>query len=210
MIPQIHHCLATDELRPVMQHAFISPKEVAASDAHILVVHSTDDLFPATFVNTIPEEGLFFPRPLLIDLAKPSAIDLQIVKISDTGELIMVTHQPKGRGQSPYRTYFEFIRGEADGKDEEGEYRTPRNSWVYPAYQKVFPTTKTEPMENVNLKPEYLLRLEKGMTSSKDRQESLTNVKLIFYGYGKAILVKSLRDTYPSCRGLIMPVMESQ
>lgn len=193
MIPKIYQCLANDELRPVMCHAFIGPKEVAASDAHILVIHATADLFPADFIKTIPEDGLYFGRSLLVDLSKPSATQMERVKMEEGRDLIRVTHTPKG--QAYYNTYHEFKEVNAE-------------NGFYPSYHKVLPEG-IEPLKDVCIKPTLLERLMKAMASHSETQAGYATMKLTFYGDGKAIMCKPLSNDYPSCRGLIMPVMES-
>lgn len=193
MIPKIYECLANDSLRPIMEYALITKSEVAASDAHILVIHQTNELFPLEFVQTIPEEGLLFGRSLLIDLSKQSAIDIKIVKIEGGQDLIRVTHRPKRHPY--YNTYHEFKLNNG-----EGDFMTK-----YPDYEKVIPKGKPEPLTEVGLKPSLLHRLMKAMAAPHDTN----NMKLTFTGIGQAILCKPLYDEYTGCRGLIMPVLQS-
>ncbi len=80
MIPKLYLALANDELRPVICHALVTPTDVVASDAHILVKHRAIDLFPETFVNTIPKTGVFFNAFILKELAKKSASMIEFTK----------------------------------------------------------------------------------------------------------------------------------
>jgi hypothetical protein len=194
MIPKIYQCLADDELRPVMCHAKVTKEETVASDAHILVVHSTADLFPADFITHIPEDGLYFGRSLLMDLSKPSAKNIEMVKLNDGPDLIRVTHELK-HIHGVHRTYHEFKEVNASSR-------------YYPDYNKVFPE-KPSVVQFVNLKPSYLDRLMKAMASHEDTKQGYVNMKMKFYGDGNAIVCTPLSDRYPSCRGLIMPILEN-
>ena len=70
MIPKIHECLSNDELRPVLNYALVTKEHTVATDAHLLVVHSTPELFDKEFVKAIPEEGMLLGGDALREMAK--------------------------------------------------------------------------------------------------------------------------------------------
>ena len=184
MIPKIYECLADDALRPAMSYALVTREKTAASDAHILVVHSTKELFGPEFVKSIPEEGFMFTRELLVDLAKLSA--QQIEYLEETKQ-IKVTHFPKGK--EPANRYFDIKKQNMfTGK--------------YPDFEKVLPKDKLKPLESICFNPAILVRLTKAMTIGGDK------VRLKFRSPPHAIVCEALSNQeYPSCIGIIIPVM---
>ena len=70
MIPKIHECLSKDEYREVLNYAYVTKEHTVATDAHLLVVHSTPELFDKEFVKAIPEEGMLLGGDALREMAK--------------------------------------------------------------------------------------------------------------------------------------------
>jgi hypothetical protein len=57
-LPKLHLACSDEELRPVMQHILVTKKEICASDAHILVIHQTKDIFSKEFIESMPAKFL--------------------------------------------------------------------------------------------------------------------------------------------------------
>ena len=55
MRPKLFKVLATDDLRPALNHALLTKEWIVATDGHVLVAHKTTDIFDSYFVESIPE-----------------------------------------------------------------------------------------------------------------------------------------------------------
>ena len=68
-LPKLELCCTDDDLRPALQHVLVTKSDVVATDAHILVVHKTADLFTAEFIDKMPERMLIHKK-LWIEMRK--------------------------------------------------------------------------------------------------------------------------------------------
>ena len=57
-LPKLHLACAKDALRPVMEHILITKDEIVATDAHILAILKTKDVFSDEFIAEMPERFL--------------------------------------------------------------------------------------------------------------------------------------------------------
>jgi len=193
MIPKIWKALADDDLRPVMNHALVTPEFVVASDAHILVKHRTIDLFPETFMNTIPKTGVFFNAFILKELAKKSASTIEFTKDK---KAVRIQHS-QNRKYNPNLWIVEaqvFYKLSNSPLDKD---KSPIDQ--YPAYDKAIPDLKElGPLEVIAFKTVYMNNLAEAMGGS--------NIRIRFKNVASAIFVKSSNEEYQAV-GLIMPVM---
>ena len=186
MIPKIHECLDNEILRPAMCHALLTKEDFVASDAHILVVHETGELFSPEVVESIPKDGLLIPRECLVDMAKVSALGIEIIKNPDT---IKVLHQTKGQGDFSRFHEYKINGGQINGMNA-----------VYPNYKAVLPDEKeVAPIKAIGLKPALLEKLCKAMGAS--------NLAISFISPDRPILCRPLNGDYFNVKGIIMPVM---
>lgn len=183
MKPKIHECLATDELRPAMSYAFVTKEETAATDAHILVVHRTSEIFDDLFIPQIPEGGLFVGKEPLVDLAKKDVLKVNFI---ESHSILEVIHQDRYKKLT--KRYFDVKMA----KDVD---------FQYPKYNSVFPDGQ-EKISGIGLNPAYLNRLCKALGAEN-------GVNLQFYGEHRPIIVKPHSSDYPTAKGLIMPVMSN-
>ena len=186
MIPKIYECLANDELRPAMNYALVTKEEVAASDAHILVIHKTAELFPEEFIKEIPKAGLLMGKALLQDLNKSSVRSLRYITLDGDG-IIIITHAPEGK--TPFKRYFEV---KLNGED-----------FTYVDYNAVWPKEESREKAGVKaiaLNSNLLARLERALGAE-------SGVHMELYGAMKAIVVRGKGGDYIQAKGLIMPMM---
>ena len=184
-LPQIYQCLADNDLRPAMMYALLKKSLIAATDAHILVVHASSELFDKEFLESIPEDGLLLGKEVLKDLTKTS---IHSVTYHPDMKLIEVFHRPKRVGGS-FKRYFEVKL-------------YSETSPLFPNYKDVFPSKdkKPVPVERIGIGPTLLSRLQKAMGANN-------GVKLEFYGEDEAIICHPKGGDYLFCKGLIMPIM---
>lgn len=185
MFPKMYECINADPLRPVMKYALLTKEDFVASDAHILVVHKTKEVFHEDFVKQIPKSGIFLSRECLVDIAKTSAETLNLIK---GHKLIEVTHYQKSRGY--FKRYHNY-RVEETGKMER---------FVYPNYKAVFPEDKAAPIDRIKLNAGLLAKLEKAMGVDY-------GITLNFIASDKAIICEPAGGEYQLVKGLIMPMM---
>lgn len=187
MIPKIHECLANDELRPAMNYALVTKEETAASDAHIMVVHRSAEIFTdPDFLEEIPEKGILIGKEALKDLALQDVHHVEYTEVG--GNLIIVTHAPN-RGAS-FRRYFEVLLN--------------GDEYTFVDYNKVWPKKEDKQkggVESIGFNSTLLAKLEKALGAT-------TGVNLEFYSPMKAIVVRGKgSEEYTQAKGLIMPMM---
>ena len=178
MIPKIHECLSKDEYREVLNYAYVTKEHTVATDAHLLVVHSTPELFDKEFVKAIPEEGMLLGGDALREMAKKT---VQFI-VFDKGT-IKVLHN-KG-GQAIF------------------EPQTQEEIGTFPNWESVMPK-----MEDNSLIMAIGIDAKKALRMQNALGIDQAGMKCYFTGESKAILCYPFNDElYPSARGLIMPMM---
>ena len=58
-LPKLHKATSTCELRPVMNHVFVTKENATASNTTIVVSHKTSELFSKEFIKNIPKDGMY-------------------------------------------------------------------------------------------------------------------------------------------------------
>jgi len=189
MIPKIYECLDIDSFRPIMNLAKITREQTVASDAHILVVHKTRELFNDQFADSLPEDGILVGREALKDLSISHA---EAVYFMPEVKMLKVKHSYQGREW--YRYYEIYLVSE---KTDPG--------WNYPEWEKVWPSPKDKiKKQEINFNPRILNNLAKGM--------GCTGLSIQFYSKngsdGTPMTVEPLAGDYKEVKGLIMPMMK--
>ena len=185
-LPQIYQCLDDSDMRPAMNYALIQKDETAATNAHILVVHASSELFDAEFLESLPDDGLMVGKEALKDLSKS---DIHSITFHPDMKLIEVLHVPGRVGWGSYKRYFE-VKLQSD------------MSTLFPKYKTVFPSKdkKKKDISQIGLHAGLLLRLQKAMGAS-------SGVKMEFYGEDQSIICHPKGGDYSFCKGIIMPVI---
>lgn len=185
-LPHIYECLAKDSLRPAMERALITRDKTVVTDAHILIEHSSLELFDQEFLDQLPKDGIFLGKEALQDLAKK---DVYTVRFLEDVKIIEVTHKNK-YGQA-HKRYYEALP--VDSVD----YKFPNYEVVFPGSDK-----KKQDISSIGLNPVLLARLYKAMGKCR-------GVYFTFYGDTTSILCKPAGGDYLHCRGIIMPILPS-
>lgn len=182
-LPKIHECLGDWYLRPALSYAYLTKKEMAASNAHILVVHQSNELFEPEFLESLPEKGIFLRKEALIDLTRK---DIHSVIFHPDMKIIEILHIPS-RGPEPFKRYYQVLPAEdAD--------------FTYPDYQKIFPTGPMEAVEKIGINVDILKKLNNALGTTN-------GLRFEFYGEHKSIIVKANSTDYMFGKGLIMPII---
>ena len=177
MIPKIYECLGKDQLRPVLEYAFITKKKTCATDAHVLIAYDTEELFGQEFVDALPDEGILLNETALQDMAKKDANS-----ITFNGK-IEVQHL----GRSPHKAYF--------------DYKTQESVGTYPDFESVIPKKEDgEPVPHIGVNAKDLLRLQNAMGPG------VKGVACYFTGISRAIIVEPLNTDYKSITAIIIPM----
>ena len=177
MIPKIHECLGKDQYRPIFEYALITKEHTVATDAHLLVVHSTPELFDKEFVKAIPEEGMLLGGDALREMAKKT---VQFI-VFDKG-IIKVLHN-KG-GQAIF------------------EPQTQEEIGTFPNWESVMPKMEDNSLiMAIGIDAKKALRLQNALGIEQP------GLKYYFTGEDKAIICYPINpEMFPSARGLIMPM----
>jgi len=177
-LPKLHLACSDDTYRPVMSHVLITKEETVATNAQILVVHKTKDLFPEQFIDDMPKRMLIHRR-FWADICKNH---LSIYFNNETNQVEIMRKFKYENIKYFYPIVFESEIG------------------IYPDYTKVFPK-KQESKKEIALNPLLLKNLYKAMNTYADS----TGLKLEFYDNYGAIIAKLNPDT--GVKGMIMPIM---
>lgn len=190
MIPKLHLALADDMLRPVMCHCLVTRQDVVASDAHILVKHRAIDLFPESFIKTIPAGGVFFSTFIMKELAKTTAKQIEFTRNQQSVRIFHkqnVKYNPNEWIVEAKVTYNPSIKGPLDTPIEQ-----------YPNYNAVIPNLKDlKEIEVIAFRASLIDRLAKAMGGD--------NLQLRFKCTASAIFVKTKNEDYQAV-GVIMPI----
>lgn len=58
LLPALENVCSRDDLRPVLQHIFVTKEKFVATNAHIMVWHDTEKFFNEDFIKEIPDDGI--------------------------------------------------------------------------------------------------------------------------------------------------------
>jgi hypothetical protein len=180
MIPKIYECLSKDQLRPIMNYAFITKKKTVATDGHVLLVHDTEKIFDRDFVDALPKDGILVGETALRDMAKKTA---EFIHIQD-GK-IRVMHKSR-EGYTP--VYW--------------DYGTQEKLGTFPKWETVMPEKNGEdPPAAIGINAKLMLKLQTAFG------HHCNGLKCYFNGAEKAIICEPMNAEYNSPIGIVMPMM---
>lgn len=130
-LPKLHLCCAYDELRPVMQHVFVSKEDIVSSDSHMLIRFNTEEIFDSEFIEAMPERFLIHAENWKIMAKRHDFIFFKDNKI----EVI----------QSGRSLFIPIVLEDDLGK--------------YPDYKLVMERLEKTPIDKIGIKPELLKKL---------------------------------------------------
>ncbi len=186
-LPKIHLACANDSLRPVMEHILITKDEIVASDAHIIVIHKTENIFDEESIKAMPER-------FLIHKNQWKEICKNHDRLTFKNNQIIVNHN------NTYNFCFDIsFENDYAPKGYKGYY-----AGNFPDYKKVIPTKFKESVYEIGLNPKLLKNLVDTMFFP---YAEVKNIKFTFYGKDRAIIVEPADSSVPTVKGLIMPVM---
>jgi hypothetical protein len=174
---KLHLATSKDKFRPVMQSILITKTDIVATDAHIMAIVPTGDIFDSASIQCIPDNGLL--------------IDGQIWRSIHTAENINIS---ESNGQYRIGAYFrnkpsmEFkIEKNGDGEN-------------FPNWLSVVPTEdKREEMGLIGLSPKLLFNLSEAIGADM-------GLRLETNGRQKGIVVRPINKEDNKSYGLIMPI----
>lgn len=176
-LPKLHLICSDDSFRPIFNHVLVTKDEICATDAHKLVLHKTDEMFPSEFIHNMPERFLIHREHWKI-LSKP----FEIIKIE--GDYITV--YPKLYDLNINHTI--KISYESD-------------SMKFPDYKAIFPTGLPVELSAIGLNASKLKDVQDGLIFP----DQVNALKLEFYGEHKAILITAT-DSDNNGKAILMPV----
>lgn len=83
--PQMHLACSNDDLRPVMSYVYITKDHSVATNAHIIAIAETKNLFDDDFINIIPDDGFYIHKD---DWKKICQCDCVLVESEKVVELV--------------------------------------------------------------------------------------------------------------------------
>lgn len=83
--PQMNLVCGKDDLRPILSHVFVTKDHCVATNAHIMIIAQTKELFPSEIINIIPEEGFYIHSE---DWKKITQCDAVLVESEKVLELV--------------------------------------------------------------------------------------------------------------------------
>lgn len=184
-IPYLELALADDKIRPALGLVWIGKEETFASDAHVMVVHKTVELFGQPFIDSLPDVGISLPPRVIKDIRKD---DVYEILVSEDKKSLMLLPNFLFANQRPTIIY---RLNDPDCKP--------------PAYHAVVPRMEdARPIDSIQINPRCIDNLAKALTPKKER---LIGMKFYFMGKDKGILVIPQLTDESSSYGLIMPMM---
>jgi len=161
-LPKLHLVCANDQLRPVISHILITKEEVVATDANILVVRRTSELFSEEFIAAMPAR-------ILVHKDQWKAFYNGSSDITIEGDIIWVHYEEHKVSHS--------VKIEGEGL-------------TYPNYAAIFPVEEdtVEPSE-IGFNPFLLKTLAEAMLSPSQTNKGFS---FKFYGEDKAIVVRPI------------------
>lgn len=143
-LPKMHFACSLDGYRQSMMHVEITKTNVTASDAHVLITHSTNIIFSANFIESMPEK-FYLHRNVWRELSKPC--------ISITFENNSICQYFDG-----YRIYYS---------------PTINPSWEYPKWESVIPKkNESESLDSIGMNISLLDKFRKAFFFNSSHQNS--------------------------------------
>ena len=170
-------CSKKDELRPIMNYVHVTTETMVATNAHVIGVIPTEELFDEDFILKIPKDGILIHRE---DFKIIAASGLGYTEWKSEG-VIKVNHVKK-----------RAVLIETSTQDKIGEY---------PNWQAIMPTRETRVAElnAIGVNAQLLFELQKSLGYTE-------GLKMQFSGQSKAIYCSSAKDSDSGAYGLIMPI----
>jgi hypothetical protein len=174
---KLHLATSKDSLRPAMQSILITKTDIVSTDAHIMAVVPTGDIFDIDSIQCIPDKGLL--------------IDGQIWKSIYTAEQITIYETNGGYkicGHFKSKPSMEFkVEKNGDGAN-------------FPNWLSVVPTEdKREEMGLIGINPKLLFNLSEAIGADM-------GLRLETNGRQKGIVVCPINKEDNKSYGLIMPI----
>ncbi len=179
MLPQLDLSCSKDEMRPIMNYICVNKEFTVSTDAHVMTVFRTKDVFHQDFIEHLPKKNILIHRE---DWAKIKKADILELKISKESKVI--------------EAYFDKKRNVLVKVENENEVAN------YPQWKNVIPTdnnTSRNKLDFIGVNANLLAIVQKIL-------DNAVGMKLEFFEKNKAIICKSLnQDVKGYC--IVMPVM---
>ena len=130
-LPKLHLCCSDDELRPVMNHVFVSKEDIVSSDSHMLIKFNTEEIFDPDFIEAMPKRFLIHGENWKMMAKRHDFIFFK----DDRIEVI----------KNDYSILIPIVLEDKIGK--------------YPDYKLVMGKLEKTPIEKIGIKPELLKKL---------------------------------------------------
>lgn len=167
-----------DDMRPAMTHVLVKKDVMVATNAHIMAIVPTKEMFRDEFIEDIPEEGMLIHRE---DWKK--MLPYTVATWKTKGEVIKCIDSKKRP-----------LLIEVENQQEVG---------VYPNWEAVIPTEemrKGTELDSIGVNLEFAATLQKAL--------GLPSCKLDFSGKSRAIYLTAANEEDSNGQyGIVMPVM---
>lgn len=189
-LPKLHLACANDDLRPMMNHILITKDEIAASDAHVLIIHKTKSFFDEVSIKKMPERFLIHKNQWKEICKAHDSIEF------DNNQIIV------GYNNEYTISYDIIVESNYIPRDFVGL----KVSGSYPNYNAVLPNEKTKKeVGAIAFNPDMINKLISAMFFP---YTDVKNIKFEFYGPDRAIIVSPTSQDI-EVKALLMPVMIS-
>lgn len=199
-LPRITEVLADDELRPMLNYAYISKEYIFATDAHTMIRLNTREFFDESFIKKIPPEGFFFDRYTCYALHQPNIMQVDIVDITVYYPFKKVIKALSIHYLYGKNLFFPIHNHRLIGLITKNETPENKNDW----FNKPFPENSGKRIEidQIGMNAKFAFKLQKAMGETR-------GMEFNFYGKSQAIICKPL-DSELNANGrigLLMPMM---
>jgi len=181
---KLQDCISKDSFREEQQYALATKAETVVTDANVLVVHSTVELFGEEFSNSLPEDGILLSKDALISISKATFFAIEYK--ADVKQ-VQVTHSTKSN----------------DAIASLFPVKLNKVGLTFPQYANLFDNKSELDGEavEIGINPKLFNNLSNAMGWNGGVELRITSSR-------NAIVVRNKADSlYPSAKGLIMPMM---
>lgn len=179
--PALEKALADDYLREALLYVYVDKDKTFASDAHIMVIHKTEELFDVEFIRNLGERTITMHAEIIKAIRSTKCHSVDIVD----DEIII---KPKPGDKKKPDIHFKII----------GMHCNP------PQYQRILEEAKKgKEVKEISLNSFLLNNLREALGIP-----TRVGLYIKFNGESKGMYCRSNGDSdYPSAEGMIMPVM---